>query len=391
MRAPVSPDSRRALAAMAAASLVSGAANLTLPIWLGAVVQQLGARERDVALVGSAELGCLAITALTLAPRLAAVSRRALALAGALLLVAGNAAAAGAAPGRSLFRAGVLSGKGAGGAGGPLNATAAAASVPERTYALVFVLGGAACALLMVAMPPCADAWGTAGAFGVLLAATLAASPLLLWMPPHPAPAAAAEPPGRFPRAPAVLAALAASLAVTIGVDSLWPFAERIGRRTGLGSTPIGVVLAVTSLAVLVAAGFASWLGVRRGRVAPLATGFVVFAAAAVALAYAGSPFVFVPAVVLLGAGFYFAQPFLMGTLAALDPYGRVTAAGGAVMTVGAALGPGIGGLLVSDGDYALTGWFAAASGIAALAVFAAIAARVERAEEIERLGSDSP
>lgn len=372
-------DSRRALAAMAAASLVAGAANLTLPIWLGAAVEHLGARERDVALIASAELACLGLTSLALAPRLARASRRALVLAGALLLVIGNAMAASAGALPLLLAGRMLAGAGAGAAVAAMNATAAATSVPERTYALVFVLGGAGCALLMLAMPRACDIWGTAGAFGSLAATTLLASPLLSWMPAHPPLAPAARAPGRLPRGRAVAAALAASLLVTVGVDAIWPFAERIGRRAGLEATALGVVLAATSLAVLAAAGLASWLGLLWGRVFPLALGFGSFAAAAVALGHAGSPAVYAPAMILLGTGFFFAQPFLMGALAALDPYGRVTAAGGATMTVGASVGPAVGGLFVTDGSYAAAGWFAAACGLASLALIGAVARHVDR------------
>jgi predicted MFS family arabinose efflux permease len=245
-------------------------------------------------------------------------------------------------------------------------------------YARIFVLGGAGCALLMLVMPHAIGPWGTAGAFGALLVASLVSSPLLVFMPAHPPPSEDPVKPG-LPRGPAVAAALLASLVVTVGLDALWAFAERIGRRAGLEPTALGLVLGMASLAVLVAAGLASWLGLRLGRVAPLVLGFGVLAGSAVVLGHARTPGVYVTAVLLLGPGFFFSQPFMMGAMAALDPYGRVGAAAGGAMTVGAALGPGVGGLLVAAGDYAALGWLGAACGLVSLALIGPVALRVDR------------
>jgi predicted MFS family arabinose efflux permease len=374
-------DSRRALAAMAGVSLAAGAANLTLPLWLGATVEGLGASERAVALVASGELGCLALAALVAAPRLGRVSRRALAVAGLAGVALGNAGAALAPSLAVLAAARALAGLGAGVAMAAMNATAAGTALPERTYALVFVLGGAGCAGLMLAMPLWSEPYGTAGAFGVLLAGTLAVAPLAAWMPPHPPAPEDGNAPDGFPRGAAVVAALAASLLVTIGLDALWPFAERIGRRAGMSAEAIGALLAATSLVVLAVAAFASWLGVRVGRAAPLAAGFAVFSAAALALGHARSPAVFAPAVLLLGAGFFFTQPFMMGAIATLDRQGRVNAAAGALMTVGAAVGPAVGGVVVADGaGYGRLGWLAAGCGLGTLALIGAVALRAGRA-----------
>ena len=363
---------------MAGASLAAGASNLTLPLWLGAAVEGLGASERAVAFAGSAELGCLALASLLFAPRVGRTSRRALTFAGLLGLALGNAGAALAPSLPALAVARGVAGLGAGAAMAAVNATAAGTTVPERTYALIFVLGGAGCAGLMLAMPHWSEPHGTAGAFGVLLAATLLVVPLAAWMPAR-GPRVEGRGAGGFPRGPAVVAALAACLLVTTGLDALWPFAERIGRRADLAPGAIGAILAATSLLVLAVAAFASWLGVRAGRVAPLCLGFAIFAAGAVALGHARSPAVFASSVLLVGAGFFFTQPFLMGAIAALDPHGRVNAAAGALMTVGAALGPAVGGLLAVDGSYARLGWLAAACGLAALVLIGAVALRVGR------------
>jgi predicted MFS family arabinose efflux permease len=363
---------------MAAGSLAGSAANLTLPLWLGAAVETLGAPARDVAWVASLELGCLALAALGLAPRLGEASRHSLALAGVLLLALGNAAAALAPSLTLLFLARALAGAGAGAIMAATNATAAATSVPERTYALMFVLGGAGCALVMWLMPRFSEPHGMAGAFAVLLVTTLCVAPLLLWMPAHPAAARDADP-GPFPRGPAVVAGLLASLVVMVGVDALWAFGERIGRRAGLEAASIGLVLALASLVVLAAGALASWLGTRAGRIGPLSLGFLICVPAAVALGHAGSPGAWVPAVLLLAAGFFFAQPFMMGTLAALDRHGRVVAAAGAAMTVGAALGPGVGGVLAAGGSYARLGWFGGACAVFCWALVAGVALHVGR------------
>jgi MFS family permease len=82
----------------------------------------------------------------------------------------------------------------------------------------------------------------------------------------------------------------------------------------------------------------------------------------------------------MLAAGFFFAQPFVMGTLAALDRHGRVVAAAGAAMTVGAALGPGVGGLLAGSGSDARLGWFGAACAVLCWTLVVAVALHLGRA-----------
>ena len=51
-----------------------------------------------------------------------------------------------------------------------------------------------------------------------------------------------------------------------------------------------------------------------------------------------------------LGLAFYFVWPYIMGALAALDRRGRWTATGSGVAGVGAAIGPFIGGVLLTWG-----------------------------------------
>lgn len=56
-----------------------------------------------------------------------------------------------------------------------------------------------------------------------------------------------------------------------------------------------------------------------------------------------------------------------------------MSAAAGGAMTVGAALGPGVGGLLVAAEGYASLGWLGATCGLVALALMGPVALHVDR------------
>jgi hypothetical protein len=206
-------------------------------------------------------------------------------------------------------------------------------------------------------MPHAIGPWGTGGAFGALLAATLVFSPLLLFMPAHPPASEDPVKPG-LSLGPAVAAALLASLVVTVGLDALWAFAERIGRRSGLEPTALGLVLGLASLAVVAAAGSrrGSACAWGRGRPGPR------FGAAVVrGVGHARSPGAPWPRS-FPGPGS--SQPFMMGAMAALPTGVSVDGA----MTVGGALGPRRGPARRRRG-YASLGWLGATCGPVSLAL----------------------
>jgi hypothetical protein len=94
-------------------------------------------------------------------------------------------------------------------------------------------------------------------------------------------------------------------------------------------------------------------LGMRLGRMVPLALGLGAYGCSVVVLVHVPTPAGFIGANLALGIAFFFVVPYLMGTLAVLDPTGRLTVAGAAFGSLGAAFGPASAGLLFQQG----AGW----------------------------------
>jgi MFS family permease len=86
-------------------------------------------------------------------------------------------------------------------------------------------------------------------------------------------------------------------------------------------------------------------------------------------LVFARSPLAFGAGASIWGFTFFFVFPYLMGTMAALDPRGRWAVAGGAAEVVGLGVGPVVGGVLVTGASYGVLAWFMIAGGLASLAL----------------------
>ena len=91
--------------------------------------------------------------------------------------------------------------------------------------------------------------------------------------------------------------------------------------------------------------------------------------ASVVLLIFARSPLVFGAGAAIWGFSFFFVFPYLMGTMAVLDPRGRWAVAAGAAEVVGLGVGPVVGGLLVTGADYGVLAWFMIAGGLVSLAL----------------------
>lgn len=132
------------------------------PHVVGTLVRHLGLDER-LAGLQSVEFGSVAVTALLLAPWMARLPRRRLAVAGALLALTSHAVSAAATDVAVLAAARVVAGIGAGLVLAAGNATAAASAEPERLYGRMFVLMGIAYAFVFVIMGYFAAQFGAPG------------------------------------------------------------------------------------------------------------------------------------------------------------------------------------------------------------------------------------
>jgi len=349
----------------------------TMPLLVGALMDDLSLSEARAGLLGSAELAAGALVSILVAHRIGRISRRTLALAGAALVIAGyliSAAVEGYAA-LTAARLGVGLGSGAILAAG--NAAIAASRDPDRLYARMSVIGGFAIALVIGLLPLALRPWGYAGGFFVLGLLALACAPLVLWLPPHP-PADAQEDPGRLPRKLLASCVMLAFLLESISGNALWVFSERIGLRAGLELEQVAIVLGVTTLIGLLGAVLADLLGTRFGRTLPLCLGLAVGALAKWAMVTWQLPVSFVATNVVLAIAWFFVLPYMLGMTAALDRLGRWSAVAIGALSCGSALGPGLAGLLIGPTSYAELAWFCPGLTLVALVLLIPAARRLD-------------
>ncbi len=376
---PAVRDTAKLLFAVVGASAIGLAGTNALPLLLGALSEGLGLEPDAAGVVGSVELACVALASLSASTRVHRLSRRRLALVGGVLAVLGHLSSAFADQYAMLLAARALAGIGEGLALAAANAASAAAHDPERLFAKVAIVGGLGAAALLAVLPLASGGYGYRGGFGVLAGVCLASLPLLLWLP---------RPPGLGPlhfgtreRGHGARAApvLIAAMVLAAGEGALWAFTERIGAAIGLSGPAIGGLLAATTAAGLIGAGVATWLGTRAGRVRPLALGLLGLAASTLAVSYASDTGLYAGGLLVWGLSFFFVTPYLLGTAAALDPSGRYVAASSGMTSIGIALGPALGGLVVASASNAALGWLVCACALLALALVAPVALSLDR------------
>ena len=163
------------------------------------------------------------------------------------------------------------------------------------------------------------------------------------------------------------LCGLAAVAFLAVGEGAVWAFAGKIAEGTGLSVKGAGRVLAVSAVLGQGGSLLAAWLGTRRGRVLPVGVGVLCVIASVVVLTLARTPLVFSAGAATWGFSFFFVFPYLMGTMAVLDPRGRWAVAAGAAEVVGLGVGPVVGGVLVSGANYDALAWFMLAGGLVSL------------------------
>jgi MFS family permease len=250
---------------------------------------------------------------------------------------------------------------------------------PDRTFAWFAGSHVITSVLCFWLLPISVEHLGPAGAFGAMAAVGALALPLMRWTPDR------AEAPSRATAADAVagseiaqprerigIAALLLLLSVgslNLGLNTVFPFTERIGISIGFTLDEIGQILslgAILSIAGPIAAGV---LGPRGGRTLPLAFGSASQIAGVLVLVYASSHALWAGSYVISSMALMYFMPLLYGLVAFYDRSGRINAAAASVTAWTSAAGPLLAGLVLNaGGSYRFIGWLTA---LAYAAIFA--------------------
>lgn len=373
-------DSRRALVALAASNTLGVLALYVIPIILGATADGFHARQGTSGIVSSWELGVMAGVSMLLAARYERLDLRRWSWIGALAYVAGCLLSIASLIGQQwylfLFARGVA-GAGEGIVFGVSSGLAAQTALPDRTFAWFSGSHVVASVMCFWAMPIAIEQFGPSGAFIVMAGIGSLVVPLMRWTPGASTKRArdATEPPERFELAAVLLLLSVGSL--NLGLNSLYPFTERIGTSIGFSLTEVGRILSLGAVLSILGPIAAGVLGPRGGRTLPLAFGAASQIAGVLVLVYATSHLLWAGSYVVSSMALMYFMPLLYGLVAYYDRTGRINAAAASVTAWASAAGPLLSGLVLNaGGGYRLVGWLTALA-YAAIFAFAYQPARV--------------
>ena len=167
---------------------------------------------------------------------------------------------------------------------------------------------------------------------------------------------------------PAVWFGVAGISCMALTQAMMFSFLERIGIDRGFGREAVTGVLIALGFVNLFPAPLAAFLEKRVSPHAVLFVGPICQALIALAISFSGGFLAYAAPAVFFAAVMIFTHTFAFGVLSKLDPTARALAGTPAMLMIGAAIGPILGGVLVQSFGYGSLG--VAAVVIAAVAVF---------------------
>jgi MFS transporter, DHA1 family, inner membrane transport protein len=150
----------------------------------------------------------------------------------------------------------------------------------------------------------------------------------------------------------------------------VWAYLERMGVLGHLSSMEVATALAVSSIAGMAGAGFASWIALRFGRVVPLGIATACTVLSLFALIGESTFAVFVAMCGLFNFAWNAAVPYQMGILSEIDSSRRTVALASAVLFAGLSAGPIAAAAVVGNGHIIYINWLGAALSIASFLLF---------------------
>lgn len=160
---------------------------------------------------------------------------------------------------------------------------------------------------------------------------------------------------------------------VSLANTTVFSFVERIGIDRGYGVDAVAAAFVVTGLVNLLPPILAAVLQKRLAAQRVVVFGPLVQAALLLALTQVDAYAVYLPAAALMIAAVVFIHTFLFGLLARLDPSGRAVAATPAMLMIGSATGPLLGGTLVQLSGYPALGLVGAGVAVCAALCFSRV------------------
>jgi predicted MFS family arabinose efflux permease len=335
--------------------------------------------ESSAGLVLSVEMTASALTTLAVSAWRRPHSLRLVALAGALIALAGQGLSLVSSLYPLLIASRLVVGMGAGIVAAEVAAVVARSLNPERLFSfltIAAIVNGA----LWLAVVPYASGWlGYRGPYACLLFVGAVGAVMLRRLPSPPVRAAVAERKSA-PVAPWIgFAAMAGMFLTQLGQGSFWALVEVYGVRAGLSEQMIGGFLSFATLVLLVGVSGTAWAGARFGRFGPLLVITAVNALSILAIATVKDPTVYIAANIVQSITNLSSVVYQLGLAAALDRSGRLVAACTGLLNLGNGIGPSVAGFVATNTSAAMVGPLVLGFNAVALVLYGAIALGASR------------
>lgn len=328
-----------------------------LPVFLGKAAESFSLSAAAAGWLGTIYLFGFGLSSVSASLWLRRFNRKALVqaffLVAALLLAMGSVIESYGAVSVTLFAVGLVLG------GLYTLSFVLAGEYPNPTRAVGIKLGGevALGALLLSLIPTFVyPVFGFAGMLLSLAAVLILVSPCTFFVSPWAGEGRmnAVESGARAAIPPPALAALGALFLFTVGQAAVWSFVERAGTQQDYDGAAIGGVLSTAVLLGGVGSFLAGAVSDRFGSAKPLLFALSIYLVSMALFGMGQRFWVYAGAINLFFFAWLFALPYLVSVIAALDDSGRATSLVTACLAFGSMLGPGIGGQMLSDGDFGL-------------------------------------
>jgi predicted MFS family arabinose efflux permease len=377
---------RRGIAALLIANCAGMLDLVALPVWMGALIGALKLDPQQAGLLVTLFFAGQVTSSLLLAPRFQRLPVRMippLGFAGAAIgfFALGRT---GSYPAMALLHA--ACGLAAGTALSMTHGTMGRGANPHRLFALGQLAVGVFGIIVMGSGPKVVAAFGGSALFTQFSLFMLIAAVVTAVAFPRPLPERrdpGIEQGGRLPRA--VWFGMFGIGCLCVGQAMIFSFVERIGMDRGYGVDMVASVLVAAGLFNLLPGPAAALLEKRLRAervvlVAPLVHLSLVLGLTQTALVPA-----YVVGVMGVIATAVFAHTFLFGLLSRLDPTGRAVSATPAMLMIGSAIGPVLGGSIVKAMGYGALGIGVAVMGVLSLLCFTQVQPRAVAAPALPR------
>jgi predicted MFS family arabinose efflux permease len=329
---------------------------VTLPLWVGTLVAWYGFDPQRAGLLATLFLGGQVASSLYFAPRFGRFPVRRAATIGFSIAVLAFLGISNTHDYGWMAWLHLLGGVGAGCALSMTHGTMGQSDNPHRLFAHATLALGVFGIVALGAGPKVIAAAGGSTMFFLFACITAIAAVASALAFPLPSPPRLETRGSHERMSSAVWFGMVGMGLVSLANTTVFSFVERIGSDRGYGVDAVSATFVAAGFVNLLPPVLAALLQKRVPAERVVLFGPLVQAALLLAITQVDTYIVYAPAVAMMIAAVVFMHTFLFGLLARLDPSGRALAATPAMLMIGSATGPLLGGTLVKLSGYPALG-----------------------------------